>query len=94
MSPENNTEFLKQCLKLIRVINIVAPGTRDVMARMEAGRLVWIDDQLVDQASTDQETAAGLALLAPADAREQARRSGAARPVVDFRDAPILGDHA
>jgi hypothetical protein len=91
MQPERNTGFLRQCMKLIHAINMVAPGTRKVMARIEKGQLVWIDDHAVEQAAaSDPEIAAGLAVLAPMDARQQADRSKEIEPV-DLANAHTLG---
>ena len=90
MRPENNTGFLKRCMKLIHAINIVAPGTETVMARIENGRLAWIDAPAFDRALLDPEIAAGLNALSPPDARDAAAQPEEA-PSIDLANAHTLG---
>ena len=90
MRPEMNTEFLKRCMTLIQAINIAAPTTKSVMARIENGRLVWIDADALEQALEDPEMAAGLAVLAPVEARDKAARSKEIMPI-DLAQAHTLG---
>ncbi len=90
MQAEKNTEFLKQCLKLIHVINVTAPMTDKVMARIESGRLDWIDSDAAEKALGDPDMAAGLTIMAPRNAWEKAASSGKA-PMVDLDQAHILG---
>lgn len=90
MRPDNNTKFLKQCRKLIHTINVAAPNTDKVMARIEHGRLVWVDDAAIDAACTDLEIAAGLSILAPIEAREVADQSEETK-LIDLGEARTLG---
>lgn len=88
----NNTDFLKRCMKLIRTINIAAPQTERLMARIEDGALTWVDRAACDEAASDPDIAAGLAVLAPADERATAPRAKATGSI-DLADAHILGCH-
>ncbi len=90
MRPENNTAFLRQCMKLIHAINVVAPKTERVIARIENGHLVWIDAEPFEGALGDPDMAAGLAVLAPLEAREKAAVGQEARSI-DFAGAHTLG---
>ncbi len=70
MRADNNTAFLKQCLKLIHTIHLTAPGSDRVMARTEGGKLAWFDLALIDAAlEHSPDIAAGIAVLAPKEAR-------------------------
>ena len=90
MQPDNNTKFLKQCMKLIHKINIAAPDTDKVMARIEHGRLSWFDQAAIDKACTNPEIAAGLSILAPLEAREVAAQSDETN-IIDLSEAQTLG---
>jgi len=90
MLPENNTEFLKRCMKLIHTINITAPETEKVMARLENGRLVWIDTSVFDHALLDPVIAAGLSALVSLDAREAAPQQDAGHSI-DLATTHTLG---
>ena len=92
MKPENNTAFLRRCQKLINAINIVAPGTDKVMARIEKGRLCWIDEHILERANLDAETTAGLAVLAPIEARNDAAGRGTPE-AINLASALTLGSY-
>ena len=90
MRPGNNTDFLKRCVKLIHTVNIIAPGTEKVMARLERGQLVWMDAAAFDQALLDSDLAAGLDVLAPAESRGKAAKREET-PVIDLKQTHTLG---
>ena len=73
MAPGNNTEFLRQCARMLRAINFADYETGRIYARMEAGRFTWTDPQALAAATRDPDTRAGLeafAAVPPAAADE------------------------
>lgn len=72
MAPANNTDFLKRCQKMIRAIQVADQNSGRLMARLEAGKLIWVDHEAVEQASADPDVAAGMAVLAPEPVRTEA----------------------
>ena len=91
MRAENNTTFLKQCLKLIHTILVAAPKSERLLARIEHGRLVWLDKDALEAAlASHPDTAAGLAILTPSEALEDAAQAEG-QEVVDRSRAQTLG---
>ncbi|MGI9506328.1 MAG: hypothetical protein ACR2RE_25075, partial [Geminicoccaceae bacterium] len=90
MAPENNTGFLKRCAQQIARITLADQDDGRVIARIEDGRLAWIDRAAFEQAMTDADHRAGLAVLAPEDSRDQAIEGGK-RVFLNEKDAPTLG---
>ncbi|MBX9810944.1 MAG: hypothetical protein K2Y16_04940 [Burkholderiales bacterium] len=76
LAAENNVQFLSQCARRMPTINFVDRATGHICARMESGRLVWVDPETLGRAMEDPETRAGILAVAPA-ALEETRRSGA-----------------
>jgi hypothetical protein len=66
MAAENNTEFLRQCARLLPAVNFADRDTGIVYARIEGGKLAWIGGVALDKALADSQTRAGLAAIAPA----------------------------
>jgi hypothetical protein len=66
MAPERNTGFLKDCARRIAAINFVERATGRVYARIEDGKISWIDPVALAAAMADDDTRAGLLALAPA----------------------------
>jgi hypothetical protein len=66
MAPANNAEFLQECARSIPAINFVDRASGVVYARMEAGKIRWVDPAALAKAMEDDETRAGLAVLAAA----------------------------
>ncbi|MEZ5933485.1 MAG: hypothetical protein R3F54_16330 [Alphaproteobacteria bacterium] len=90
MAPERNTAFLKRCAHDIAEITVADQESCRVIARIERGRLVWLDQGAFEQALTDPDQRAGLAVLAPETMRGQAIR--AESPVyLDADEAATLG---
>ena len=66
MAPGNNTEFLRQCARMLRAINFADYETGRIYARMETGRFTWTDLQAMAAAIKDPDTRAGLEAFGPA----------------------------
>jgi hypothetical protein len=69
MAAENNTQFLMRCARGLPVVNFAHYASGRVYARLEAGRLAWIDPEALENAIRDGDTRAGLAAVAPAALR-------------------------
>jgi hypothetical protein len=90
MAPDGHTAFLKRCARDIATITIADQDSGRVIARIEQGRLSWIDPEAFAQALADPDQRAGLAVLAPDDIRGQA--ISAETPVfLDAGEAATLG---
>ncbi len=83
MAPEANTGFLAQCAKKIPRINFVDRESGLIYARMEAGRMQWLDREIIERIIIDAEAHAALAAMAPGlldDLSQVADRSAHAVP--------------
>ncbi len=69
MAAANNTGFLRRCAKTIKTMRFADQDSGRVYARLEAGRLVWIDRPAFEVAIADDDTRAGMDALVPADLR-------------------------
>jgi hypothetical protein len=65
MAPAANTAFLVDCARNIPRINFVERNSRLIYARMEAGRMQWVDHDLLRQVLTDAEAEAALVAMVP-----------------------------
>ena len=65
MAPQANVDFLVQCAKKIPLINFVERASGRVYARMESGKMSWVDHDLLQRVLTDGEAQAALAAMAP-----------------------------
>jgi hypothetical protein len=65
LAPESNTQFLERCVRLLTSVSFANRETGFVYARMEAGRLTWIDREALEEAMMDSDTRAGLLAVAP-----------------------------
>ena len=65
MAPESNTQFLKRCVRLLTTVSFASRETGLVYARMESGRLTWIDPEGLEAAMMDSDTRAGILAVAP-----------------------------
>lgn len=92
MAPENNTGFLKRCAQEIASITLADQNDGRVIAKIECGRLVWVDRVAFDQAMTDADYRVGLAVLAPEATRGQAV-DGAEPVFLNKKEAPTLGHY-
>ncbi|MFZ4111445.1 MAG: hypothetical protein ACOYKQ_13370, partial [Polymorphobacter sp.] len=65
MTPENNTQFLTECIRRLPVVNFADRSSQRIWLRMEHGKPVWSDPQALTIAIADPETRAGIAAIAP-----------------------------
>jgi len=65
MAPENNTQFLERCVRLLTTVSFASRETGLVYARIELGRPTWIDPEALEKAMTDGNTRAGILAVAP-----------------------------
>jgi hypothetical protein len=85
MAPEHNTRFLAECVRRLPAVNFAARDSGRVYARIEAGRLAWVDPEALARAITDPETRAGILAVAPeALDAGAATRSGTTLRAADF----------
>jgi hypothetical protein len=64
LSPRNNLDFLKRCVRWIPAINFADYGTGQVYARLERGNWVWRDQPRFEKALEDPEANAALLAIA------------------------------
>ncbi len=65
MAPVNNTRFLVDCAHKIPHINFVERSTGLIYARMESGRMQWVDPDLLQRVMADAEADAALLAMSP-----------------------------
>lgn len=65
MTPENNTQFLAQCVRRLPIVNFADRSSQRIWLRMEQGKPVWFDPAALAVAIADPETRAGIAAVAP-----------------------------
>jgi len=65
MAPESNTRFLERCVRLLTTVSFASRETGLVYARMELGRMTWIDPEALEEAMTETNTRAGILAVAP-----------------------------
>ena len=76
MAAENNTQFLARCARGLPAVNFAHYASGRVYARLEAGKLAWVDPEALESAIRDGDTRAGLAAVAPAALRAPAPGEG------------------
>ena len=94
MAPAANTGFLADCAHKIPRINFVERDSGLVYARMESGLMQWVDHDLLQRVSADNEARAALLAMAPRLFEELAditRKT--ATPVPDEALRHTLGAH-
>jgi hypothetical protein len=64
LSPQNNLDFLKRCVRWIPAINFADYETGQVYARLQSGKWVWRDQPRFDKALEDSQTNAALLAIA------------------------------
>ena len=64
MQAEANTDFLTNCAKKIPGINFVDRNSGLVYARMEAGKMCWVDSTMIASMLENEETSAGFGAIA------------------------------
>jgi hypothetical protein len=65
MVPERNTQFLRDCARRLSALIFVERDTGRLYARVESGRLSWMDPDVLDAAVADPHTRAALLAVAP-----------------------------
>jgi hypothetical protein len=65
MAPENNTQFLLQCVRRLTSVSFARRETGRVYARIESGRPTWIDPEPLEEAMMDRNTQAGIMAVTP-----------------------------
>jgi hypothetical protein len=65
MAPAANTSFLVDCAHKIPRIHFVERASRLIYASMEAGRMQWVDRDLLQQILADAEAEAALLAMVP-----------------------------
>ena len=65
LAPERNTDFLRQCVERFRVIHCAMQATGRIYARLVDGKPVWVDREMLMQATADPDTRAGLLAIVP-----------------------------
>jgi hypothetical protein len=66
MVPQNNVQFLRECVRRLAAVNFVERTTARIYARIERGALAWTDPEVLDRAIENEDTRAGLLAVAPA----------------------------
>ncbi len=65
LAPERNAGFLGQCVDRFHEIHFAVQATGRVYARLVDGKPVWVDRGVLEAASADPDTRAGLLAVAP-----------------------------
>ncbi|HEY2864289.1 MAG TPA: hypothetical protein VGK37_11780 [Casimicrobiaceae bacterium] len=60
LAPERNTAFLRQCVERFREVNFAVQATGRIYVRLAAGKTVWVDRDILQQAAADPDIRAGL----------------------------------
>jgi hypothetical protein len=80
MAAENNTQFLAQCVRMLSQVSFADRATGRIYARLESGKPVWSDPEILGKALRDAETRSGILAAAPT-VLAGAHASGATREV-------------
>ncbi len=64
-APGNNTDFLAQCAARLHEITFAEHASGRIYLRIVAGKIVWVDGEVLHRALLDPETRAGIAAVAP-----------------------------
>ncbi len=87
LEAQRNTGFLRQCVQRFRAINFADQASGQIYLRVESGRALWGDRDLLAQVLADPDTHAGLSVTLPA-----ALDSALPRPDRPRQVADTLGD--
>jgi hypothetical protein len=90
LSPAKNTGFLRQCARLIPVINLADFETGEIYARLEKSRWVWRDEEYISGQCQNDDARAGLDALGTAPDEEAAMTDTAPLPL-DASSGDTLG---
>ena len=78
MAAANNTHFLTQCVRMLSAVNFADRDTGRIYLRLEGGRPIWRDAEILAKAMLDAETRAGILAVAP-DALDAIQAGGNGR---------------
>ena len=65
LAPQNNTGFLVECARRLRIVNFADQATGRIYLRMKEGSPLWADREALDVAMADPATRTGLLAVAP-----------------------------
>jgi hypothetical protein len=65
LAPQNNTGFLVECTRRLRIVNFADQATGRIYLRMRNGSPLWADREALDAAMADPATRTGLLAVAP-----------------------------
>ena len=91
LTPENNTQFLAQCIRRLPIVNFADRSSQRIWLRMEQGKPAWFDPAALALAITDLETRAGIAAIAPEALKDSSLPEATAR-ILDSERMHTLGN--
>ncbi|HEX4585567.1 MAG TPA: hypothetical protein VH183_12115 [Burkholderiaceae bacterium] len=65
LKPEHNTDFLLQCVRQLHQVTFAEQASGRIYLRIEEGRPVWVDPEVMTAAARDPHIRAGLLAVAP-----------------------------
>jgi hypothetical protein len=65
LAPENNLEFLRQCIERFRTVNFADQNTGRIYLSVASGAVTWADREILEQALSNADNHAGLLAVAP-----------------------------
>jgi hypothetical protein len=66
LKPQQNTDFLLQCVRQLHEVNFADQASGRIYLRIEDGRPVWVDAEAMTLAASDPHTRAAIVAVAPA----------------------------
>lgn len=91
MAPARNTQFLQQCARTLEIVNLAEQDTGRVYARLDHGKLVWWDADLIMKLMHDPDMRAGIEAVAPLVKKGLPPGPSPATRTLDKRAAKTLG---
>jgi hypothetical protein len=89
--PERPPPFLYQCARTLPVVNFADFSTGRIYARLENGKLAWVDADALNASLDDPEVRAGLLAVAPAITQAMQTPAPSAQRYLDRTGARTLG---
>jgi hypothetical protein len=65
LKPEHNTDFLLQCVRQLHQVTFAEQASGRIYLRIEEGRPVWVDPDVMTAAASDPHVRAGVMAVAP-----------------------------
>lgn len=91
MAAERNTRFLRDCARRLATLSFADRDSGRIYARLQAGRLSWVDPEMLEAAAHDPQTRAGLLAVAPEVLTVGACQAGGEPRVLDPARFHTLG---